>query len=152
MGYHKELDEYTRFELIQEMARREKVLHAGICDYCNRDGAETACRFPDRHQVARDQSLRLAEQAERDRQRLIKSALPLNHPDFNVRGTQTGRAPSVNFVPEPECDETDGGRFQQTSCGKTGCPNLAHHRVQGGLLYHACDDHLTEIQRLVHTE
>jgi len=59
MSYHRDLDEYPRFELQQELARREKVLHEGKCDYCGRSGLTKPCRFPERHQVAREQAERL---------------------------------------------------------------------------------------------
>ncbi len=102
MSYHKDLDEYTRFELYQELARREKALHEGICTYCGRSGlVMPACKFPDRHREAGEQMQRLNQAADG------RPQVGVNHVGFNVQGTRTGR---VNFVPEPECDETDGGR------------------------------------------
>lgn len=153
MGYHKDLDEYTRFELYQELARREKALHEGICTYCGRSGLVLpACKFPDRHREAGEQMQRLNELADK----LLRVGA-VNHVGFDVRGTQSFRSPGVNFIPEPECDETDGGRFHDSfltppSCGKTGCPKTGHNQVVGSLTYHACNEHLDEIQRLVDSE
>lgn len=50
MSYHRSLDEYTRAELRQELARRAIANRMGRCDYCNRYfNAPPACRFPERH-------------------------------------------------------------------------------------------------------
>jgi hypothetical protein len=53
MSYPKDLDEYTRLELKEELARREQALLIGICDYCGQSGLMKPCRFPERHAVAR---------------------------------------------------------------------------------------------------
>ena len=59
MSYPKDLDEYNRYDLVAELARREKVLHEGKCDYCGRSGLTKSCRFPGRHQAALEQAFRL---------------------------------------------------------------------------------------------
>ncbi len=99
MGYApRDLDEYSRAELHAELARRDEALANLLCDYCNRPGTATACKFPERHSLA----IQVA-------QRMHRINVGTLHPDFNVQGTQTRRSPCA-FVPEPECDETDGGR------------------------------------------
>lgn len=41
---------------------------------------------------------------------------------------------------------------EPVSCGKTGCPKPAARKIQGSLLYSACDEHLEEITHLVANE
>lgn len=152
MSYHKDLDEYTRFELVQELARREKALHEGICTYCGRSGLVLpACKFPDRHREAGEQMQRLNELANK-----LSRVGAVNHVGFDVRGTQSFRSPGVNMV--ETFDTLDRGRFVEPAisnpppCGKTGCPKQATHKVVGSLTYYTCDDHIDEIQRLVDSE
>lgn len=52
MGYSKDLDEYDEQELRNELDRRRKLREQGICDYCNKDGSTSPCKFPHRHSVA----------------------------------------------------------------------------------------------------
>ena len=52
MSYMKNLDEYTRLELIEEIRRREDANEKGICDYCGKNPDRSSpCRFPRRHAV-----------------------------------------------------------------------------------------------------
>lgn len=45
----KDLDEYTRAELLAEIDRRELCDIAGVCDYCNQTTLAKPCKFPERH-------------------------------------------------------------------------------------------------------
>lgn len=151
MGYPKDLDEYSKFELSQELARRESQLHLGLCDYCGRPGlVEPSCKFPERHREAAMQQQRLNR---------IAAGIPqvgvTEVRFFNTEGTRSGRLPGINDV--PTLDDQDRGRFQDSypkppGCGKTGCPKPGLNQVVGSLTYHACNDHVDEIQRLVDSE
>ena len=58
MSYPRDLDEFTSKELTDEMARRLKLQLNAECDYCGRPGNTAACRFPERHGVARNEYAR----------------------------------------------------------------------------------------------
>ena len=58
MSYQLSLDEMTTSVLEEELTLRRDRLAKGNCDYCNRPGDSTPCRFPARHGAAR---LALAE-------------------------------------------------------------------------------------------
>ena len=53
MGYPKELDEYMDCDLLDELARRDRLQRLGRCDYCGRSGLDDPCIRPLRHAVAR---------------------------------------------------------------------------------------------------
>jgi hypothetical protein len=53
VSYHKELDEYTEQQLLDELERRRSLRDEGKCDYCQRLGNTTDCKFPERHAIAR---------------------------------------------------------------------------------------------------
>lgn len=148
MSYHKDLDEYTDTELRQELARREAAVTEGICDYCGRGGlVEPACMFPNRHHKAGVQA---------QLRNCIAAGIPqvgVTEVRFNTQGTQSGRFQSqVENCSCLACEslaEVEQMRRPTNGCGKTGCPKPGVHKVQGGLLYHACDEHLNEIEALV---
>lgn len=48
------LDEYTQEMLEAELKLRRDRLTVGNCDYCDRPGDSTPCRFNGRHMAARD--------------------------------------------------------------------------------------------------
>lgn len=52
MGFALDLDEIAEPLLIGEVKRRIQLRSRGLCDYCERDGASPACKYPARHQVA----------------------------------------------------------------------------------------------------
>lgn len=49
MSLPRDLDEYTKGELLAELDRRERARRADVCDYCGRPFFTTPCKFPDRH-------------------------------------------------------------------------------------------------------
>lgn len=49
MSLPRDLDEYTKGELLAELDRRDKARRADVCDYCGRAFHESTCRLPDRH-------------------------------------------------------------------------------------------------------
>jgi hypothetical protein len=53
MSYPRDLDEIPDSDLIAELATRIQKREEGICDYCNRSGDGSPCRFPLRHAMAR---------------------------------------------------------------------------------------------------
>lgn len=52
MSFSISLDEYSYERLANEIARRNRLRKAGLCDYCERAGGTSPCKFPYRHMDA----------------------------------------------------------------------------------------------------
>lgn len=90
MSLPRDLDEYTKGELLAELERREKARKADVCDYCVRPFSTAPCKFPDRHKragpmpIPGDAILRIKAVREATRAGLAEAKLACERAEWSV--------------------------------------------------------------------